>query len=319
MMPTAGWYPVKLSEEAGGEISLIWQDLSEADFAAPFFEDAVRRARHERPGQRKTSLQALSEILLPAAVPPAAFIFHTSRSGSTLLTQLLSGLEGGIALSEPAIVDEILQLRTSDEEKIGFLRNTVRVLGQGRSTADRYFFIKHDSWHLPWLPMIREAFPSVPCFFVYRDPVEILWSHHRQRGSQMVPGLLDPALFDITRDSFNPADLDGFAARVLESIFAQSRAAATLGKQPCQHIGGGVQTSLAKLPDKTVQLAFPTVAGRWYRVRYTSDLEHWTDCQVPVLATSNSTLWIDSGPPYTVETPANTPVRFYLVHEIEAP
>ncbi|MGL4400495.1 MAG: hypothetical protein ACRCXD_11545 [Luteolibacter sp.] len=57
---------------------------------------------------------------------------------------------------------------------------------------------------------------------MYRDPVEILWSHHRQRGSQMVPGLRDPALFDIEAGSIDPADLDGFTARVLESIFSRA-------------------------------------------------------------------------------------------------
>lgn len=84
-------------------------------------------------------------------------------------------------------------------------------------------------------------------------------------------------------------------------------------------LGEGVQASLVKLPDKTIQLSFPTLAGHWYRVRYSSDLEHWTDCPVPFQATSTSTSWIDSGPPYTVETPANTPARFYLVNEINAP
>ena len=84
-------------------------------------------------------------------------------------------------------------------------------------------------------------------------------------------------------------------------------------------LGEGVQASLVKLPDKTIQLSFPTLAGHWYRVRYSSDLEHWTDCPVPFQATSTSTSWIDSGPPHTVETPANTPARFYLVNEINAP
>jgi hypothetical protein len=72
------------------------------------------------------------------------------------------------------------------------------------------------------LEIVRSAFPQVPCYFLYRHPVEILWSHHRQRGSQMIPELLDPALFGIAPDSFDPADLDAYAARVLGSIFSQA-------------------------------------------------------------------------------------------------
>ncbi len=222
MKPTAGWYPVKLVSPPHGEILLYWQDLSAADFSAPFFEDAVSQARYQRPTLRQTSLLELNEILLPAAIPPTAFIFHSSRSGSTLLTQLLSGLDGSMVLSEPAIMDELFLLSLGKGEKIALIRQVVRALAQARSGEGRHFFIKYDSWHLPWLPLIREAFPSVPCFFSYRNPVEILWSHHRQRGSQMVPGLRDLTLFGIPPDSFHPADLDAFSARVLESIFIQA-------------------------------------------------------------------------------------------------
>lgn len=235
MKPEAGWYPVKLIGKAQGEITLTWQDLTVANFEEPFFEDAVRQARYDRPQQRQTSPQELGGISLPAAVAPTAFIFHASRSGSTLLTQLLSCLDGSIALSEPPIIDEVLQLRVCDADKINILRQVVRVLAQNRSGVDRHFFIKHDSWSLPWLPLIRQAFPTVPCFFVYRNPVEILCSHHRQRGSQMVPGLRDLELLQIPPGSFHPADFDAFAARVLESIFTQAH----------QQIQNGNLTSLA--------------------------------------------------------------------------
>jgi hypothetical protein len=117
MKPTAGWYPVKLAEQAGGKITLTWQDLSATDFTAPFFEDTVRHARNDRPERRLTSLHDSGEILLPASVTTTAFIFHTSRSGSTLLTQLLSCLGGSIALSEPPVIDEILNLRLGGRRK----------------------------------------------------------------------------------------------------------------------------------------------------------------------------------------------------------
>jgi hypothetical protein len=222
MKPATGWYPIKLERSPTNGILLHWQNLSAVNFNEPFFEDSLIRASRENPEIRKQSYHLLDPLPFAEATPPTAFIFHTSRSGSTLLTQLLTCLGGSIALSEPPIVDEALQFPQADEEKIILLKYIVNALGQHRSQNDRYFFLKYDSWHLPWVNLIREAFPDTPCLFVYRHPVEILWSHNRQRGSQMVPGLLDFSLFDIDPNSVDPADLDAYAARVLESIFTQA-------------------------------------------------------------------------------------------------
>ena len=46
--------------------------------------------------------------------------------------------------------------------------------------------------------------------------------HYRQRGSQMVPGQRDLTLLNIEPERFHAADLDAFAAGVLESIFTQA-------------------------------------------------------------------------------------------------
>ena len=221
MKPESGWYPVKLESRPGGECVLHWQNLTAASFAEPFFEDTMRRSQGSRE-LRQTVFPADEGMALPPPVPPTAFIFHASRSGSTLLTQLLSCMPGCLALSEPPVLDEVLQVAPSGEAKIALLRQVVHALGQRRRGEDRCFFLKHDSWHLPWLPLVQQAFPGTPCWFIYRRPEEILWSHHRQRGSQMVPGLRDPALFGIEPGSFHPADLDAYAARVLESVFTHA-------------------------------------------------------------------------------------------------
>lgn len=47
------------------------------------------------------------------------------------------------------------------------------------------------------LPLLRAAFPHTPFYFLYRQPAQILASHLRQPGPQMVPGLLDPARLGI--------------------------------------------------------------------------------------------------------------------------
>ena len=83
--------------------------------------------------------------------------------------------------------------------------------------------------------------------------------------------------------------------------------------------GEGVQPTLARLPDRSVRLEFPTVPGKWYRVRYSADLINWFTSELPVQATGNLTPWIDNGPPYTNPSPANEDRRFYLINEIPTP
>lgn len=225
MNPGPGWYPVKLDAPAAGAAKVQWQDLRAVNgFTEPFFEDTLHRAR-TRDGKAEvcwTPLSSLQDADFPHSTRPTAFLFHASRCGSTLLTQLLCRLEGCLALSEPAVLDEVLQLPLTNDLKASLLRQLVRALGQPRPEPDQQFIIKFDSWHLPWFPLIRQTFPDTPCYFVYRDPVGILWSHHRQRGSQMVPGLRNREGFSIDSCDLSPGDLDAYAARVLESIFLQA-------------------------------------------------------------------------------------------------
>ena len=85
--------------------------------------------------------------------------------------------------------------------------------------------------------------------------------------------------------------------------------------------GAGVQPKITKLANGTVRLEFDSVAGHWYRVRYSSDMVHWFDSPVPLQAGGSKTQWIDDGAPFTNVSPADPSVtsRFYLVNEITAP
>jgi hypothetical protein len=85
--------------------------------------------------------------------------------------------------------------------------------------------------------------------------------------------------------------------------------------------GKGVQPRLIKHANGTVMLEFPSVPGRWYRVRYSADLSHWFDCPVPIQASGTQMQWIDCGAPFTSLSPADPAVtsRFYLLNEINNP
>lgn len=82
--------------------------------------------------------------------------------------------------------------------------------------------------------------------------------------------------------------------------------------------GKAVPVRSVQLPNKDIQIEFPSVVGKWYRVRYSEDLIHWRDCLVPIQASTTRTQWIDSGPPFTDIPPSQVTNRYYRVYKISA-
>ncbi len=239
-VPDPGWYPVDFDPEKG---ELRWLHLPGEEFREPFFEDSIRRRR--RAPALRTPLDALLDVA-PEIRAPRAMFFHASRCGSTLAMQVLGRVPGCRALSEPPLLDVLLQACGTRD---GHISGLLRAYGRPDTGEAPALFLKTDSWHLPHLKRLRRIFPGTPCFFLYREPAAILQSHRRQPGSQMVPGLLDPACFGIDPAGVDPADLDGYARQVLAAIFRQAVEAAADGEVlPLSH---------ALLPDFLWQVLGP--------------------------------------------------------------
>jgi hypothetical protein len=133
---------------------------------------------------------------------------------------MLAGAACNRVISEAPPVEGILRANLSlpglaPNDQILWLRWVIGALGRRGSQAERDFFIKFDSWQTLDLELIRRAFPTTPWVFVYRDPGEIMVSHHRRRGSHMVPGLIDPAIFGWERSEVVKMNFDQYGARVL--------------------------------------------------------------------------------------------------------
>ncbi|HQT25982.1 MAG TPA: hypothetical protein PLK99_05210 [Burkholderiales bacterium] len=211
--PSRGWYPVLVRQER-----LWWRFFGEKKFSEPFFFDTVFALDQEKSLQ--TSFDQLEKF--GEALEPTAIIFHVSRCGSTLLSQMLASAPECIVMSEPPVIDSILRRHYEGGEQgetEGMLRRAVSALGQKRFLDERHFFLKLDSWHVMSLPLFLRAFPDTPFIFLYRSPGEVIASHGRQRGRQMVPGLVDAAmpLFDF--DLPEPGDLEMYCVKMLERFF----------------------------------------------------------------------------------------------------
>lgn len=171
----AGWVPIRVTTSEP-EPMAEWLHVPGRRFTEPFFEDSVRAAlrdplvafsRCEAPLQRTSERQ------------PNGLIFHMSRCGSTLVSRTLAMLPQMRVVPEAPAIDQVLATG-----RIDWLRDVVGALGAGPEAS---YVIKLDAWHIHQLPLLREAFPEVPWIFVYRDPLEVMVSHARQPGMQMIP------------------------------------------------------------------------------------------------------------------------------------
>jgi hypothetical protein len=170
-----------------------------------------------------TPISRLSEWL--AAHPhlrPSGLIFHMSRCGSTLVSQMLAALPTNIVVSEAPPIDAIVQgyrlMPDAVEERYAdWLAALAGVLGHRRSGNERHFFIKLDSWHTVALQLFRRAFPGVPWMFLYRDPVEVLVSQLQMPGIQMLPDGIGPQLYGIER-SYRDDAAEDYYARILAKV-----------------------------------------------------------------------------------------------------
>ncbi len=229
----AGWTPAYVRWEQGSPV-VNWCYLGEDRFVAPFFEQTIRghsRTPPNLPVPYVTPLDTLAELqAADPGLPPTGFVFHMSRCGSTLVAQMLAALPQNIVISEAGPVDTILRANYYDPsitpaQQITWLRALLSAYARPRH-GECHFYVKLDSWHTLELPLIQAAFPDVPWIFLYRDPVQVLVSHQRQRGSQLVPGLLPPQWLGLDPPSFgvgtaggsSGGSLDEYGARVLQRV-----------------------------------------------------------------------------------------------------
>lgn len=199
-------------------------------FTEPFFDDSIARLRTEAVNQHPfKSVSALQMLPALAAAggthrSPSAIIFHVSRCGSTLFSQLLALEPGHMVLSEVPFFDALLRLPHQDtgvtpDTAAQLFDAALQLYIQANAVEPSHVFLKADSWHLHFYESLRHLFPGTPFILLYRDPLEVLQSHQRRRGMQSVPGLIEPGVFGFTPDQAATGNLDVYMAWVLETYF----------------------------------------------------------------------------------------------------
>jgi hypothetical protein len=232
----SAWTPIRVSTMSPDPV-VEWA-LVDEPYADAFFEVTADRAMQHPFNQifgRSTGLAAVSAVHAASpGIVPTGFIFHMSRSGSTLIAQMLARLSSTIVLSEPQPLDALLALRrrvpnVDDETMIGLLRAMLSALARPRG-AERRLFVKFHAWHVLELPLIARTFPTVPWVFVFREPRAVLRSQRRAPGAELLAGTIDPRYLGIDADAARAAAADDYAARVLAAFCEAALAHAGAGR-----------------------------------------------------------------------------------------
>jgi hypothetical protein len=211
-----------------GRPGLQWMDMSGVSLAEPFFQQTVERVRD---GRRElfTEFDVLLQLEKQLdSVPPTGFIFHSSRCGSTLVSNACRAINNSIVLSEANAIDKLIARLITDPGDVKtslysvFLRGVVHALAQRRAGNEEHLFIKFACCSFALIEQVKRIWPNVPWLLLYRDPVETIVSNL----NDVPPWLLDNdrrVLASITGAS--PAEvaemsLEELCARTIGSLFS---------------------------------------------------------------------------------------------------
>lgn len=236
-----GWLPIRVWPVVG-QWQVEWCWFGDARLHQPFFCDAVEQALRlpfNQAFRRETPLSTLVDWqMCSPGLAPSAFIFHASRCGSTLISQMLAQLDNHIVISEPPPLDALLRSDLPPVERRAAIEGLLSAYGQRRLGLEQRLVIKLDAWNIDELPLLRECFPDTPWLFLYRDPLEIAVSHLRRPGMHMVPGMIGASVLD---DELPFAGREDFIARRLGRLLQA-------GLVQCRAFGG-LAVNYSELPD----------------------------------------------------------------------
>jgi hypothetical protein len=219
--------PIKITT-GEGLLQCRWLNFYDKRFTEPFFDGTIATCR-VLPYREPPQVTGLDEIELAGValgpVVPLVIIFHLSRCGSTLTTQLFASSGRFIVLSEVPVFDDILGLPLAktpfSETKVSrLLSASLNLYGRKRYADEAHVVIKTDCWHIFFYHTLRKMFPAVPFVMMYRRPDEVFRSLNQVPGRQIIPDLVDPKIFGLPGMP-DPYIKDIYMATILEKMLAK--------------------------------------------------------------------------------------------------
>jgi len=113
-LPPKGWLPIRAVWQRD-QLYVHWSHFGEQRLREPFFEGSVQRCLFKpfnRLFRYSTPITRLVDWLQAhPGLRPSGFIFHMSRCGSTLVSQMLAALPHNIVISEASPIDAVVRAR----------------------------------------------------------------------------------------------------------------------------------------------------------------------------------------------------------------
>jgi hypothetical protein len=224
-LPFTGWIPVKLYPQ-NDSLLCRWLYVGNKDFSEPFFDETILTCRSLHPQNWHLQRSMSTTNILPdwakeiESIKPTAFIFHISRCGSTLISQMLGMQPSNIILSEVPFFDDLLRYGKKQNcmpTILPQLKAAIALYSANTAAKQQHLFIKTDSWHIHFYKQLRDLYPGVPFFLLYRKPDEVLRSQQKKRGMQALPNYLEPEIFGFNKTVISGTALDEYMGMVLES------------------------------------------------------------------------------------------------------
>lgn len=224
------WLPVKLILK-GNKLFAEWIFLGDVRFTKPFFDETISECRaansipEHRIETRITSLGFIVEVAKSLkAFQPALFIFHISRCGSTLSSQLLGLDEENIVIPEFDMIDRLLRINEnrmmiSAGLRQKLIKSIILIAGQQRFKNQKRSIIKLDSWHFYFFDELKMLFPESKQMIFFSDPDSVYSSVINRPGIQFIPELISPKYYNMEvnfGDNYDPAQ---YINRVLQFMY----------------------------------------------------------------------------------------------------
>ena len=162
------WLPARAALHATG-LYFSLREIRPSELQDPFMQETIARIP-----ARESVVQIAREDLGKGATgtSPAGIVFHVSRCGSTLVSQLLKQHVGLVVYAEPLPVNEILlpPHKWPRPELVAALRSLGAAFA---GHARKPYVLKLTSWNTLYCDLVAEAFPATPWVLCLRDPVEV--------------------------------------------------------------------------------------------------------------------------------------------------
>lgn len=152
--------------ELGSDSILEWHE--------PGADSAVREFRLLRTLQHRIDAGPM--------LPPALFVFHCGRCGSTLLGRLLEvDIANRVCLEPNALLQffELNEHRLDSPSARTDFQTLVHSYGLAPGAGERRLMIKFSSTNVRHLEFVRACFPEVPFVYLLREPAAVIASNLR--------------------------------------------------------------------------------------------------------------------------------------------